>query len=53
MKTAFAYHRYSTEMQRDSYTLEVQRTITKKLADKYEAKIIQQYKEKARQGKIL
>lgn len=31
MKTAFAYHRYSTEMQRNSYTLEVQCNVNKNL----------------------
>lgn len=53
MKTAFAYHRYSSELQRDSYTLEVQRIITKKLADKFEAKIIQQYEDEAVSGATI
>ena len=53
MKTAFAYHRYSTEMQRDSYTLEVQRSVTKKLADKFEAKIIQIYEDEAISGATI
>ena len=35
MKTAFCYHRYSTEMQRDSYTLEAQIRITKEIAEIY------------------
>src|SRR4030042_5869988 len=47
MKTAFSYHRYSSELQKDSYTLETQRAVTKKLAEKYEAKIIQAYEDEA------
>jgi len=53
MKTAFAYHRYSTEMQRDSYTLEAQRSITKKLAEKHEIKIIQVYEDEAVSGATI
>ena len=53
MKTAFSYHRYSTDMQRDSYTLEVQRSVTKKLADKFEAKIIQIYEDEAISGATI
>lgn len=47
MKTAFCYHRYSHESQRDGYTLEAQRNITKKLAEKYEAIIISTYEDEA------
>ncbi len=53
MKTAFAYHRYSTEMQRDSYTLEAQRSITKELAKKYECRIIQIYEDEAISGATI
>jgi len=37
-------------MQKDSYTLEAQRSITKKLAEKYNAKIIQVYEDEAISG---
>jgi site-specific DNA recombinase len=47
MKTAFTYHRYSRESQRDGYTLEAQRRITKEIADKYQAKIIGSYEDEA------
>jgi len=53
MKTAFSYHRYSTDMQRDSYTLEVQRSVTKKLAEKYDSKIIQIYEDEAISGATI
>ncbi len=36
MKTAFCYHRYSTDLQRDTYTLDAQRRITKEIAEKYD-----------------
>jgi len=42
MKTEFYYHRYSTEMERDSYTLEAQIRITKEIAEKYGTKITKQ-----------
>lgn len=45
MKTAFCYHRYSHDDQRKGHTLEVQREVTKKLAEKYEATIIQCYED--------
>jgi len=47
MKTAFTYHRYSTDHQKDGYSLKVQRNLIKKLAYKYEAKIIQIYEDEA------
>jgi len=53
MKTAFSYHRYSTELQRDSYTLEAQRRITKEIAAKYEASIIQIYEDEAISGATI
>lgn len=53
MKTAFCYHRYSTDMQRDSYTLKTQREVTKKLAVKYEAKIIQCYEDEAKSAATI
>lgn len=53
MKIAFAYHRYSSELQRDSYTLETQRNVTKKLADKYSSKIIQVYEDEAISGATI
>src|SRR4030042_4324023 len=53
MKTAFSYHRYSSELQKDSYTLETQRAITKKIAEKYEAKIIQIYEDEAISGATI
>ena len=53
MKTAFAYHRYSTLMQKDKYTLEAQRRITKELADKYGAVLIQAYEDEALSGATI
>ena len=53
MKTAFYYHRYSTEMQRDSYTLKAQIRITKEIAEKYGTKIIQVYEDEASPYKQL
>lgn len=53
MKTAFVYHRYSTEMQRDGYTLQAQRSITKELARKYDCKIIQVYEDEAISGATI
>jgi len=48
MKAAFTYHRYSIDMQRDTFTLEAQRNITKEIAQKYDARIIQVYETKAK-----
>ena len=48
MKTAFTHHRYSIDLQRDTFTLEAQRNITKEIAQKYDARIIQVYKTKAK-----
>jgi len=53
MKTAFTYHRYSTELQRDGYTLEAQRNITKAIADKNNLKIIQVYEDEAISGATI
>lgn len=53
MKTEFYYHRYSTEMERDSYTLEAQIRITKEIAEKYGTKIIQVYEDEASPYKQL
>ncbi len=53
MKIAFAYHRYSSELQKDSYTLETQRNVTKKLADKHSSKIIQVYEDEAISGATI
>lgn len=53
MKTAFTYHRYSSELQRDSYTLEAQRRITKEIAAKYDASIIQIYEDEAISGATI
>ena len=40
-------------MQRDSYTLETQRALTKKLAEKYEIKVIQIYEDEAISGATI
>jgi len=53
MKTEFYYHRYSTEMERDSYTLEAQIRITKEIAEKYGTKITQVYEDEASPYKQL
>ena len=53
MKTAFSYHRFSHDDQRKGHTLEVQREITKKLAQKYEATIIQIYEDEAISGATI
>lgn len=53
MKTAFSYHRYSSELQRDSYTLETQRRITKEIAAKHSANIIQVYEDEAISGATI
>lgn len=53
MKTAFTYHRYSTDNQKDRYSLKIQRTITKKLAGKYNCKIIQVYEDKGISGATI
>ena len=45
MKTAFLYHRYSSDLQKDGYTLEVQRRITKEIAKKHGLRIIQVYED--------
>lgn len=47
MKTTFIYHRYSLEDQRDGYTLEAQRRITKEIAAKYNASVICSYEDEA------
>lgn len=53
LKTAFAYHRYSTKNQEDGYSLEVQRNITKKIADKHDCNIIQVYEDKGISGATI
>ncbi len=53
MKTAFSYHRYSTDLQRNSYTLESQRRITKEIAEKHNARIIQIYEDEAISGATI
>ena len=53
MKTTFVYHRYSHDDQRKGYTLDTQRAITKRLAQKYEATIIQVYEDEAISGATI
>ena len=53
MKTAFCYHRFSHDDQKRGHTLETQRTITKSLADKYEATIIGIYEDEAISGATI
>ena len=48
MRTAFSYHRYSIDMQRDAFTLGAQRNITKEIARKHDVRIIQVYETKAK-----
>ena len=53
MKTAFLYHRYSTDIQKNGYSLEFQRNITKKLSEKYDCKIIQVYEDEGISGATI
>ena len=53
MKTSFCYHRYSSDLQRDKYTLAAQRRITKEIAKKYDSKIIQIYEDEALSGATI
>jgi len=53
MKTAFCYHRYSTDSQKNGYSLEVQRNLTKKLAEKYECTIVGIYEDEGISGATI
>lgn len=53
MKTAFSYHRYSKDQQRDGYSLEVQRNITKKLAEKHHCIISAVYEDEGISGATI
>lgn len=53
MKTAFSYHRYSSDLQRDSYTMEAQRRITKEISEKHNSRIIQIYEDEAISGATI
>jgi len=53
MKTSFAYHRYSTDQQKNGYSLDFQRNITKKLSEKYDCKIIQVYEDEGISGATI
>lgn len=53
MKTAFCYHRYSTDMQREGYSLEVQRNLTKKLSEKHQCTISAVYEDEGISGATI
>lgn len=53
IKTAFAYHRYSTKNQEDGYSLEVQRNTTKEIASKNNCTIIGIYEDEGISGATI
>jgi len=52
-KTAFVYHRYSTDQQKDGYSLPVQRKITHQLAQKHDCDIVGVYEDEGISGATI